>query len=115
MSSYLKGIVAALGAAAMLLSSELTDGTVTNVEWLQIAAAFIAAFQVWYFANTTVQPSVKSALAAVAAVLNGLIGVLPDHSLGTADLVNLVIAALTAAGVWQFGKTVQRSAGNATA
>jgi hypothetical protein len=84
----------------MLLSSSLTDGTVTSVEWLQVVVAGVATIQVWYVANTQVQPAVKAALAGILAALNFAIGIIPDHAIGRADLLNLVIAALTAAGVW---------------
>lgn len=100
MTGFAKGAVAALGAALMLLTGALTDGSVSNLEWLQVAASALTAFQVAAFANHAAQPYVKAGLAGLGAVFTFLIGVLPDHHFGVSDWPALGISVLTAVGVF---------------
>ena len=51
-AEYWKAIVAVVGAVAVAVQAALTDGTVTNAEWLTIAIAAITAVGVYLKANT---------------------------------------------------------------
>lgn len=69
MSKYAKSIMAALVAALTSLGTAMTDDTVTGVEWIAVAIAFLAAGGVvWGVPNTPKSPADPNGkLAAVAA------------------------------------------------
>ena len=48
---YAKLIAAVATAGAVVLSSALSDGRVTRVEWIQVAVAVLGAFAVYRVAN----------------------------------------------------------------
>lgn len=95
-----KFIAAIVGALAMAAVSVLTDGHITAVEWVQIAIAGATAVGVWIAANVPSMPAAKTAVVVTLAVLNGLVAFIADGALSPAEVANLVVAALTAAGVY---------------
>ena len=50
-AAYWKTIVAALAAGAIAAQAAISDGTITNGEWLAIGLAVLGAFGVWATPN----------------------------------------------------------------
>ena len=50
-SKYAKLVVAALAAGAVALNAAVTDGTITNGEWVTIGLAVLGALGVWAVPN----------------------------------------------------------------
>jgi hypothetical protein len=102
MSRFAKLWVSAAGvvvmAVAMTLTTALTDDHITPSEWVQLGIAAATAFAVWIAKNEPGWSAVKTALAAVLAVLALLVSAVTG-GLQPLEIVNLVIAALTALGV----------------
>lgn len=96
---YWKCAIAALGAGGLVLSSALSDGTVTRLEQIQIAIAVAGTILVFYVYNMPGSMYAKALVAGLAAGLNLLVGVLPDHRLTSADWWNFAVVAATAVGV----------------
>lgn len=94
-----KFFVALAGAAALAVASVLTDNLITTVEWVQIVIAVATAMQVWVTANVPALTWAKTLTAVVLGVANLLVGMIAD-GLDAADWSALVVAALTAAGVY---------------
>lgn len=97
--SYLKLIVALVGAVVMSVASFATDNTVTTEEWIQVAIAGATALGVWAAANVPQFTWAKTFVVVVLAVLNLLVSYITD-GISTAEWLNLAVAALTAAGVY---------------
>lgn len=97
--SAAKFVAALIGAVAMALVSVLTDGRVTSEEWVQVAIAAVTALSVWVAANVPSMPAAKSVVAALLAVLNLLVAYI-TNGVSAQEWANLVVAALTAAGVY---------------
>jgi hypothetical protein len=102
MSQYRSALVAVLGAILMALYSALNgDNHVAPDEAIQIGIAAVTAFIVWNSANTTAWQYAKPIAAAILAVLNGLAANWTG-GISSAEWVNLIIAAATAAGILVF-------------
>lgn len=56
-SQYAKTIVAAATAALVAAQSAVSDGVITQSEWINIALVSLGAFGVWFVSN---QPSDKN-------------------------------------------------------
>lgn len=100
MTRYTKAAVAVLGALVIALKAALFgDNHVSPEEAIQIIVAAVTAFQVWLTANV---PSARYAKAITAVVLAVAAGLLANLSGGVdgAETIALVIAALTAGGVF---------------
>lgn len=97
--SYLKLLVALLGAAVMSVASFATDNTVSTEEWVQVAIAIATAAGVWAAANVPTLTWAKTFVAVALGVLNLLVSYITD-GISTSEWLNLAVAALTAAGVY---------------
>lgn len=98
--SIAKLVAALVGGVVMTVAAVVSDGHVTSVEWVQLAIAATTAAGVWLAGHTPaglVWP--KTAVAVVLAVLNGLVTALAAGPVTPAEWVNLLVAALTVAGV----------------
>ena len=51
LANYWKAIVAVVGAVAVVVQTALTDGTITNAEWVTIAITAVTAVAVFLKAN----------------------------------------------------------------
>ena len=96
--SYVKLFVALLGAVAMAGASYATGGITTD-EWIQIAIAATTAAGVWAAANVPQFTWAKTFIAVLLAVLSLLVSYITD-GISAAEWWNLLVAALTAAGVY---------------
>lgn len=97
--SYLKLIVALVGAVVMSVASFATDNHVSTDEWIQVAIAGATALGVWAAANVPQFTWAKTFVAVLLAVLNLLVSYITD-GISTSEWLNLAVAALTAAGVY---------------
>lgn len=97
--TYLKLLIALLGAVVMSVASFATDNTVSTEEWIQVTIAGATALGVWAAANVPTFTWAKTFVAVVLAVLNLLVAYITD-GISTAEWLNLAVAALTAAGVY---------------
>lgn len=93
MKKYAPAIVAILFAALTAAAAALTDGRVDQVEWVQIAIQGTTVAGVWLVPAIPAWPNLKTGIAVVLAMENGLIAVITD-GLTTAEIVNLVLAGL---------------------
>lgn len=99
MMQYAKAVVAFLFAAATLAASAVTDGTITNVEWIEIGIAGLTAGAVWITANVPGYGAAKTTIAAALAGLNFLVGAVTD-GMTTAEWINFALAVAAVVFVW---------------
>lgn len=99
MNTYAKALVALLFAAATFAASALTDGVISDVEWIEIAIAGLTAGAVWITANAPGYSYAKTAIAAALAGLNFLVGAVTDGMTG-AEWINLGLAVGAVIFVW---------------
>jgi hypothetical protein len=104
---YVKLIIQLVGAAALWLAVyTAANGHVDTVGWIQFAIGLTGAVAVWMTANLPRFPYGKTIASAVTVVLNLVITLLArDGHLGSADVAQLVVAALTTLGVYAFPNT----------
>lgn len=85
-------------ATLTTLQDALTDEKVDAQEWVLVALGVLMAFNVWATANlpqyTKMKGAVAAAIAAVGALHTFIIG-----GVSTAEIVNMAVLALSAAGV----------------
>jgi hypothetical protein len=101
---YRKFFVAFAGWVAVALASVLTDGHITTEEWIQFVIQLTTTVGVWAAANVPTLTWAKALIAGVLAAANLAISLITDGLTGP-ELLNLVIAGLTAAGVWTVSNT----------
>lgn len=99
MRAYGKAAVALLFAAAMLAASALTDDVITDVEWIEIGIGGVTAFSVWITANVAGYIYAKTAVAAVLAGLNFLVGAVTD-GMTSPEWINFALAVGAVVFVW---------------
>lgn len=99
MQEYAKALVALLFAAATGLASALSDNAVTIPEWVQIGIAAVTAFNVLMTSNVPGSTYAKTAVAAVLAGLNFLVGAVTD-GMTTAEWINFALAVGAVVFVW---------------
>lgn len=99
MMAYAKAIVAFLFAAAALAASAVTDDVITNVEWIGIAIAGLTAGVVWITANVPGATYAKTAVAALLAGLNFLVGAVTD-GMTNGEWINFALAVGAVVFVW---------------
>ncbi len=92
-STYGKSLAAFAAAVLVVISSAVTDGRITPDEGIQIAIAAATGVVVYIAPNLPRYPWIKLAMAALLAALNLAVSLITD-GLTTAEIVNLVIAAL---------------------
>lgn len=95
---YGRAAVAVVAAALVVLASALTDGHVDTGEKLQISIQTVTVFGVWFVPNLPHSAAFKTGVAAILAVLN-LATTLIVGGLDSADIVNLVLAAVAVLGI----------------
>lgn len=103
--------VAVLGAAAMTAYGFLDDQHLTNVETVQVVSAAVGAFLVWLTTNGpegTAWRHAKALAYGASAVLATLVTTLPNGVTTAREVVALVIAFATGAGVLSLRNKPQR-------
>lgn len=99
MPTIAKFLMALLFAALTALSPLITLGELNAEQWVQVAIAGATAAGVWVAANTPALEWAKTLIAVVLGVLQVLVATILD-GLSQADIVNLVLAALTVLSVY---------------
>lgn len=104
MSAYRKALIAVAGAVLMLIHSGLlNDQHIDPQEWINIGIGGFTALQVYMTTNLPtggVWRYAKTLTAVALGVLNLLVSQWTG-GLDNAEIVNLLIAAATAVGVYQ--------------
>lgn len=95
---YMKSILAVVGTIFSAVVGVLTDGHITDSEWIQVAILGVGAAAVFAAPNVPGARHTKSVLAGLAAALSLLTGLITD-GLSAQEILLVAIAALTAAGV----------------
>jgi hypothetical protein len=104
-SKYSKLVVALFGAIVSG-TTVLSGAHIGATEYINLAIAAVAAFQVWYTTETPGNPNGKAVISGVAAALVAVQTVISTHgSMHGTDWAQIVIAGLTAAGVFTFPST----------
>ncbi len=97
--TYAKSILAVVGAVLAALVGVMTDGVVTNVEWVNVAVLGVGAAAIFAGPNVPGAKYTKVILAVLTAVLV-LLTSLITGGLSSSELLQLAVAGLTAAGVY---------------
>jgi hypothetical protein len=97
--NYNKLIWAIVGTIALGLQAALVDNTMSTGDWVTVIAAALAAIGTWLVPNTPLLATAKTWTNALVLGAGVLIPLLPD-GLNQHEVVTLVIAVLTAAGVY---------------
>jgi len=87
-----------LMAIMTTVQDAITDQHIDAQEWVQVALGALMAFNVWATANLPQYEKMKSYVAISIAVVTGLYTFVIG-GVSTAEVINLVIIALAAAGV----------------
>lgn len=86
-------------AIATTVQAAIADGsTIDEQEWVQVAIQAVMAFNIWATANLPQYTRMKTWVAVVLAVLQALYTIVIG-GVDNAEILNLVITALAAAGV----------------
>jgi hypothetical protein len=95
-----KLLVAIVGAVAFGLQGALSDNLLSTVELIGLIAMVLTAVGTWVVPNTSVLQAAKTWLAALVVGAGVLVPVLADGWQTNGDLWPVLIAVLTAAGVY---------------
>lgn len=98
-----KLLVAILGAVVLAVQAGLQDNALSVSDWVTIGAAALAALGTWLIPNT---PALVTAKLWVNALVLGAGVVLPllqDGGLTPQEWLTVLIAVLTAGGVYAIG------------
>lgn len=90
---------AVLGAVVLAVQTALADSTMSIEDWVTVATAAIAAFGTWIMPNT---PELNTAKTWVNAMVlgSGVLVPLFQDGLTSTEVTSVIIAVLTAAGVY---------------
>jgi hypothetical protein len=100
--TYAKFILAVVATIASAVAAAVTDGRVTNVELVNIAIAALGAIGVVIVPNLPegIAAYSKSIVAALMAIATALVGFLVAGPVTASELVQLIVIALAAIGVF---------------
>jgi hypothetical protein len=101
-TQYMKFIFAVVATIASAVSAAVVDGHVTNVELVNIGIAALGAIGVVIVPNLPdgIAAYSKSIVAALMAVATALVGFLVAGPVTASEVVQLVVIALAAIGVF---------------
>ena len=95
-----KLLAAVVGAVAFGLQTALSDNLMTTAELIGFIAMLLTVVGTWIVPNTSVLQAAKTWLAALVVGSGVLVPAIADGWQTNADLWPVVIAVLTAAGVY---------------
>jgi hypothetical protein len=95
-----KLIWALVGTVALGLQGALTDGSMSTEEWVTVGAAAFAALGTWLVPNTPTLAAAKTWVNALVLGAGVLVPLLA-HGVTGQEVWTVVIAVLTAAGVYR--------------
>lgn len=97
--AYAKFVLAVIVTVISGVVAALTDGVVTNVEWINVAIAGVGAAAVFAAPNVPGARFTKSILAVLAAILTFLVTGITD-GISTAEWLQILVIAAGAIGVY---------------
>lgn len=97
---FKKLLVALVGAVVFGLQGALSDNNMSTAELIGLISLGLTAIGTWIVPNTSVLTAAKTWLAALVVGAGVLVPALVDGWQTNADLWPIVIAVLTAAGVY---------------
>lgn len=100
--SYAKFLLAVVATVASAIAAAVTDGHITSVEVVNIAIAGLGAIGVVIVPNLPdgVAAYSKAIVAALMAIATALVGFLMAGPVTTSEIVQLIVIALAAVGVF---------------
>lgn len=100
--SYAKFLAAVVATIASAVAAAVGDGHVSNVELVNIGIAALNAIAVVIVPNlpTGIAAYAKAIVAALMAVATALVGFLVAGPVTTSEIVQLIVIALAAVGVF---------------
>jgi hypothetical protein len=103
---YSRGFMSLLVTALVLVNGAQSDGNLTHLEILQVAASLAGTIAVVGIPNTITNPALKTIAQTAAVTLSALAAAIagPD-GVTSAVLTNLVIQGLGVWGVYQVSST----------
>lgn len=108
MSNYSKLFAAVVAAGLSALVGYLTDGVITNIEWINVGIAVATAAAVFTAPNVPGAAYTKSILAVILAVLTFFVTAVTD-SITTAEWLQVGVIVLGALGVYAVPNTGSRA------
>lgn len=98
-------LIAVLGStsASALITGDLTDRTVV----VGLVVTVLGAVATFFKANTVTQPWAKQAVAIFTAAVLVVVSAWTDQSISTAEIVQILLAAV---GAWQVGTVANNRA-----
>ncbi|QIQ62935.1 hypothetical protein SEA_MOAB_50 [Streptomyces phage Moab] len=97
--AYAKSLLAVLVTVISAVVASLTDNTITNVEWINVAIAGVGAAAVFAAPNIPGSRYTKAVLAVLTAVLTFLVTVITD-GVSSAEWLQILVIAAGAIGVY---------------
>jgi hypothetical protein len=113
--TYAKFLAAVLATVASAVAAAVTDGHVTSVELVNIAIAGLGAIGVVIVPNLPegIAAYSKAIVAALMAIATALVGFLVAGPVTTSEIVQLIVIALAAVGVFVVPNQPARAAARA--
>lgn len=96
---YAKFVLAVVATVLTGIVGAYTDGTVTNVEWINVAIMGVGGLAVFAAPNVPGSMYTKSILAVLSAVLAALASFITD-GVSQSELMQLGVIALGALGIY---------------
>lgn len=104
---YAKLLMQVLVTIAVAVVAALAgDNLVDSIEWVNVAIVGVGAAAVFYGPNIPGAPVTKLVLSALAAILTILASAITD-GIQTVEVIQMLIAAAGAVGVWAVPNTGQ--------
>lgn len=97
--AYAKSLLAVLVTAITAIVAAMTDGAVSNVEWINVGIAAVGAAAVFAAPNVPGAKYTKAILAVLAAVLTFFVTAVTD-GISTAEWLQVLVIAAGAVGVF---------------
>lgn len=97
--AYAKSLLAVLVTVVSAVVAAMTDGAISNVEWINVAIAGAGAAAVFAAPNVPGARYTKSVLAVLTAVLTFLASVVTD-GVSSAEWLQVLVVAAGALGVY---------------
>lgn len=95
-----KLFVAILGAVVLAVQAGLQDSDISVSDWVTIGAAALAALGTWLVPNTPILASAKLWVNALVLGAGVVLPLLQDGGLTPQEWLTVLIAVLTAGGVY---------------
>lgn len=105
--AYAKALMAVLVTVVSAIVAAMTDGAVTNVEWINVGIAAAGAAAVFSAPNVPGAVFTKAVLAIITAVLTFFVSAVTD-GISTAEWLQALVVAAGAVGVYAVPNETKR-------